>query len=126
MLPLHDITLDIKWPFCHMLKFVLKLYASSQQFFSHIGMFSCLPGLNQYYAADTVSCSSTQHGDSGESQTSNPSILSLTLHQLSHCAPSVILKICQMCAESDSNFNKNTIFRLTPFFCWIIYVGFLL
>ena len=28
-------------------KFILMLYIS-QQFFSHVGMFFCLPGLNQY------------------------------------------------------------------------------
>ena len=50
----------------------------SQQFFSNVGMISCLPGLNQYL----VSCSSTQQRDStgGESRTSNPSIPSLTLY----------------------------------------------
>ena len=29
----------------------------SQQMFSHLGMISCLPGLNQHKAADKVSCS---------------------------------------------------------------------
>ena len=61
----------------------------SQQSFSPVG--TGLPGLNQYQAADTskVSCSRTQHSNSagGEAQTSNPLIPSLTLYQLSHCAP---------------------------------------
>ena len=54
--------------------------------FSHFGMISCLPGLNQYYTADKVCCSRRQHSDfaGGESQTSNPSIHSQTLYQLSH------------------------------------------
>ena len=39
----------------------------SQQFFSHVGMFSCLPGLNQYKAEDKVSSSRTQHSASVES-----------------------------------------------------------
>ena len=43
-----------------------------------------LPGLNQYRAADKVSCSRTQHSDSGggESQTSNPLIPSLPTEPL--------------------------------------------
>ena len=59
--------------------------AMLRQFFSHVRM--GLPGLNQYQAADKVSCAKTQHSDSanGEAQTSNPSITSLTLYQLSHC-----------------------------------------
>ena len=36
--------------------------------------------------ADKVSCPMTQHFDSGDSQISNPSIPSLTLYELSHCA----------------------------------------
>ena len=36
--------------------------------------------------ADKVSCPITQHYDSGDSQISNPSIPSLTLYDLSHCA----------------------------------------
>ena len=36
--------------------------------------------------ADKVSCPITQHYDSGDSQISNPSIPSLTLYELSHCA----------------------------------------
>ena len=53
----------------------------SQQFISRVRMSSCLPEWNQYLAVDKVSCT-----DSCESQTSNPSIHSLTL-QLSHCVP---------------------------------------
>ena len=47
-----------------------------------------LPGLNQYFTADKVSCSRTQHIDSSgvAARTSNPSIPSLALYQLSHCA----------------------------------------
>ena len=55
----------------------LKLYGSlfvcvgalhrSQQSFSHVGMISCLPGLNQYEAEDKVCCTRTQHSASGES-----------------------------------------------------------
>ena len=61
----------------------------SQQFFSHGGIISFLPGLNQYLAADNVCCSRTQHSDSASSKslTSNPSIPSLTLYQLSQCTP---------------------------------------
>ena len=61
----------------------------NQQFFSHVGM--GLPGLNQYKEADKVSCSRTQHSDSagGETQTSNPSIPTLRLYQLS-CCPSPV------------------------------------
>ena len=56
----------------------------SQNNFSHVGM--GLPGLNQYLGVDKVSCSRT-HSDSAseETGTSNPSIVILTLHQLSHC-----------------------------------------
>ena len=36
--------------------------------------------------ADKVSCPMTQHYDSGDSQISIPSIPSLTLYELSHCA----------------------------------------
>ena len=36
--------------------------------------------------ADKVSCSMTQHYDSGDSHIINPSIPSLTLYKLSHCA----------------------------------------
>ena len=35
----------------------------SQQFFSHVRMISCLPGLNQYKAADKVSYSRTKYSD---------------------------------------------------------------
>ena len=52
----------------------------SQQFFSHDGMFSCLSGLNHYLAEDKVSSSRTQHSDSSESRTRDPSISSLTLY----------------------------------------------
>ena len=62
-----------------------------QQFNSHFWAISCLPGLKKYLTADKVSCSKTQHSDSGESRTSNPSIPSLTLYPLSHCALQVIL-----------------------------------
>ena len=40
---------------------------TTQQFFSLVRTFSCLFGLNQYQAEDKVSCSRTQHSDSGES-----------------------------------------------------------
>ena len=40
---------------------------ASQQFFAHVGM--GLPGLNQYLAADKVSCSRTQHSDSTSHET---------------------------------------------------------
>ena len=58
------------------------LLISSQQFFSHVCMGP--PGLNQYKAADKKSCSRTQHSysASGETQTSNRSIPSLILYQL--------------------------------------------
>ena len=56
------------------------LYVPCQQLLSHAGMISCLPGSNQYQAADKMSCSSTHlHSESvgAESQTSSPSIPSL-------------------------------------------------
>ena len=37
----------------------------SQQFFSHVG--EDLPGLDQYYTADKMSCSNTHHSDSASS-----------------------------------------------------------
>ena len=58
-----------------------------QQLLSHAGMISCLPGSNQYQAADKMSCSSTHlHSESvgAESPTSSPSIPSLMLSHLSH------------------------------------------
>ena len=67
--------------------FDLMLYVPWQQFLSHAGMISCLPGSNQYQAADQVSFSSTHlHSESvgRESPTSSPSIPSLTLSHLSH------------------------------------------
>ena len=77
-----------KWKWlCHCVfcLFVLILLSQSTIFQS------CWDGssLNQYWAADKVSCSRTQHSDSagGETRTSNPSIPSLTLYHLSHCAP---------------------------------------
>ena len=54
--------------------------------FCHVKTISFLPRLNQYNAADKMCFALTQHCDSGESRTSNPSIPSLTLYQLSHCA----------------------------------------
>ena len=45
--------------------FELMLYIPCQQFLSYVGMISCLPGSNQYQAADKVSCSSTHlHSES--------------------------------------------------------------
>ena len=41
-----------------------------------------------------VSCPMTQHFDSGDSQISNPSIPSLTLYELSHCA-SLVHYLCK-------------------------------
>ena len=67
--------------------FDLMLYVPCQQFLSHAGMISCLPGSNQYQAADKVFCSCTHlHSESvgGESPTSSPSIPSLMLSHLSH------------------------------------------
>ena len=61
--------------------FVLMLYIPLNNF-SVTCREDFLPGLNQYQAVDKVSCSRTQHSDSGESPTSNPSIPSLTLYQL--------------------------------------------
>ena len=61
---------------------------SSQQFFSHVWMISDPLVLNQYVAADKVSCSKTQRSDSagGESGTSQPLIANLKRYQLSFCA----------------------------------------
>ena len=60
----------------------------SQRFFNHVGMISCLPCLNQFYAADIVPCLRTKHSKSagGESQTSNRSIPSLIIFQQRYCA----------------------------------------
>ena len=65
----------------------------SQQFFGHVRMIPCLPGINQYFAAVKVTCSRTQHNDSAgaEFRASKPSIPNLTLYQLSHCAPLLCL-----------------------------------
>ena len=51
----------------------------SQQYFSHVVSISCLPGLNQYLAADKVIKSRTQHINSacGECRADKPSIPSL-------------------------------------------------
>ena len=49
--------------------YVFHALRPSQQFFSHVSMFSCLAGLNQYKAEDQVSCSRTQHSVSSEFQT---------------------------------------------------------
>ena len=51
--------------------------------------------LDQYLAADKVTCSRIEHSDStgDESQTSTRSIRNLMLYQLSHCGlPKAILK----------------------------------
>ena len=52
------------------------------------GLFLMFWGLNQYEAADKLSCSRTQDSDSAgsESRTSKPLIPSTKLYQLSHCA----------------------------------------
>ena len=47
------------------------LLESQSTIFSHSGMISCLPGLNQYQTEDKVSCLRTQCNTSGESLTSN-------------------------------------------------------
>ena len=39
--------------------FVLMLYVPVNIFFSHVGTISCLPGFNQYKAADKVYCPET-------------------------------------------------------------------
>ena len=59
----------------------------SQQFFSQARMIFCLPGLNKYYkAAGLVSCSRTQHSDSGgSSRNHNPhSGKSATIREPNH------------------------------------------
>ena len=48
----------------------------------------CLPGLNQYYAKDKVSCSRTQHSASSESRTSHSLIPSLNILPL--CSENVV------------------------------------
>ena len=50
--------------------------------FSHVVM--GLPGYNQYYAEDKVSCSRTQCSACGEAQTHNSAISSKALY---HCTP---------------------------------------
>ena len=59
---------------------------SSQQYFEHVIMISCFPGLSQYLAEDKVSCCRIQHSDYSESQTSNPPIRNQMLYHLSYCA----------------------------------------
>ena len=76
------------------LKFLLVQHAICVCKFSNLhwkqSTFSCLLVLNQYYAEDKVFCSRTQRSAFGESQTSNPSILSLALY---HWATALLI-IC--------------------------------
>ena len=65
----------------------------SQEYYSHEGTFSCVPALNQYLAEDHMSCSNTQHSDSGESQTSDPLILMSCLFDLILYVPSTIFQL---------------------------------
>ena len=76
---------SLQWLMVIFCFFVLILYVPVN-IFNHLR--TGLPGLNQYYASDKVSCSRTQHNDStgSESQICNPLILILRLYQLSHCA----------------------------------------
>ena len=72
----------------HFYLFVLMLYVPVNNFQScrlHVVTNPCHTGLNQYQAEDKVSFSRTQHSDSGESLSSDPSTFCLTLYQLSHC-----------------------------------------
>ena len=61
--------------------------------FGHVGM--GLPVLNQYKAADKVSCSWTQHSDTagGEALTSNPWIPNLIIYQLIHYTSHVFKQV---------------------------------
>ena len=63
----------------------LRSLGPSQQFFSHVR--TDLPELNQYLAADKVSCSRTQHSDCGRW---DPSIPSLMVYQLRLWAPNYL------------------------------------
>ena len=58
----------------------------SQQFFSYV--WTGLPGLNQYLAKINMSFSRTQHSDTGEAWTHNPSVLSQALHHWATALPS--------------------------------------
>ena len=65
----------------------MALESTTQHFFSHVGMFSCLPGLNHTKQKKKCLAHGQKHSDSDKSQTNDPSIPSLKLYQLSHCAP---------------------------------------
>ena len=56
----------IQQPFEWKCLFWFDSFCPDQQLFSHVGM--GLPGLNQYLAADKVSCSRTQHSNSTSSE----------------------------------------------------------
>ena len=64
-----------------MLLFVLSLYVPFD-IFSHVGMSSYLPGLNQDWP-----CSKTHHSTSRGCRTSDPFDLECTTLPLNHCAP---------------------------------------
>ena len=64
----HEVQVPVKvlckvwlYPIYFMMLVCVDALHPSQQLFSHVGMISCLPGLNQYQAEDKVSCSRTQH-----------------------------------------------------------------
>ena len=62
----------------------------SQQSFSYVG--TGLPGLNRYQARINVSCSRTQHSDTGEAGTRSPLSFELSTLPLSHCIPFLRIK----------------------------------
>ena len=75
-----------------------------QHFFSHVGMFSCLPGLKHYQAEDQMSSSRKQHSASDEFRTSNSLIPSLTLYH----------KTNALCSYNEWKRSKTWIFLGPP------------
>ena len=72
-----------------------------------------LPGLNQYWVVDKVSCPRTQHSDSpnGDAKITNPAIPILTLYQLSHCTPMPDLIILNQSYLSSLSDRTNDLTR---------------
>ena len=101
------------------------LYIPCQQFLSYVGMISCLPGSNQYQAADKGSCSSTHlHSESvgGESPISSPSIpqgqLSKNnLRKIAIIFLSISLNMCFGCSKEP--FHRDGSFMYPQHMFWL-------
>ena len=74
--------------------FDLNLYVQVNNFLSYVR--TGLPGLNQYLARIIVSCSRTQHYETGKARDHSPSVLSHSL-PLSHCATSSLIGGTVLC-----------------------------